>query len=103
MPYLNVIVFSFILWLIFEPLFNKILYLFKNKSLSAVITVFLIFLFIFLPLVFIGFQFFNEIKNYLNNFNNEQVVNLNLNLGGFKYLKNLLNQFNVDLQNFINS
>jgi len=98
-PYLNVIVLSFILWIIFHPLFNKFLKIVKNKNLASLITVILIFCLIFIPLFFIGFQFFNEIKSYLNDLNNNK--NFNVYFNGPDYLKNLFIKFNINIQEFV--
>jgi predicted PurR-regulated permease PerM len=98
-PYLNVIVLSFILWIIFHPLFNKLLKIVKNESSASFITVVLIFCLIFIPLFFIGLQFFNEIKSYLNDLNNNK--NFNIYFNGTDYLKNLFVLFNIDIQEVV--
>ena len=99
-PYLNVIVLSFILWIIFHPIFNKILSIVKNKNLASFITIILILFFIFTPLFFIGFQFFNEVKSYLNDLNNNE--NFNIYFNGPDYLNNLFVKLNIDIQKSIN-
>lgn len=60
-PYFSVIIIAGALAIVFAPIHKKILKATKNKqSLSAIITLFLVFLIIITPLFLIGFQVYQE-------------------------------------------
>jgi predicted PurR-regulated permease PerM len=63
LPYLPAVIFAGALAVVFQPIFDRLLNLFKGRrSLATWGTLFLVALIVFLPLFFLGYQVVNESK-----------------------------------------
>jgi predicted PurR-regulated permease PerM len=95
-PYLNSIILSFTLWIIFNPVFNKILKIFKNKTFSAALMILIVFCIIFIPLFFIFLNLLKEVQ--------QNILSGDFNFREFSSNRfYFLNQFNIniDIKNYL--
>ncbi|MEA3399408.1 MAG: AI-2E family transporter [Patescibacteria group bacterium] len=102
-PFLYTLILATILGVIFLPIYRRILKWTKNrKNLSSLITILIILVFIFLPLIFLGIQIVNESSQLYFYLANADVSNLGNNF--FLKINNLLpeqfqNTFDLNFAN----
>jgi len=73
-PFFNILVLSTILALLFMPLYNRVLSLFKGgKSFFALLIVFFAFIFLIVPVLFFGLQILGQIQNLFTPIQNGEV------------------------------
>ncbi|MCX7589760.1 MAG: AI-2E family transporter [Patescibacteria group bacterium] len=91
-PYLNSIILGFVLWFIFRPWFIYLLKIFKNKTITSFLMVFIVLIILIFPFFILGLEIYNQIQN-ISNFN--FLLNLDKYFINNKYLS-FLSDFNSD-------
>ncbi|MCS6789248.1 MAG: AI-2E family transporter [Patescibacteria group bacterium] len=92
LPYLNSIILGFVLWFIFRPWFIYLLKIFKNKTITSFLMVFIVLIILIFPFFILGLEIYNQIQN-ISNFN--FLLNLDKYFINNKYLS-FLSDFNSD-------
>lgn len=101
-PFLGVLALAGVLSVIFHPVFKKINEFFKIDWLSSFIVIVLMAIFIIIPLIFIGWQIFQEAQGLYLNFSDNSMSYINtVNSSIEQPLRNLIPNFSFDIGLYI--
>ena len=97
-PFLSVLALAAILSLAFQPLYLKILRLFKFESLSSIVVIVLLAIFIVIPLALLSWQIFQEAQSLYVQISGANISYLN-DLASFieEPIRNYIPGFSIDL------
>jgi predicted PurR-regulated permease PerM len=101
-PFMGVLALAIILSIALQPVYEKIKHVFKYEGLSSLIVILLLAVFIIIPLLFLGWQIFQEAQSLYAHISGEKLAYLEkiANLIE-KPIRNYIPNFSIDLNVYI--
>ncbi len=102
LPFLNVIVLALTFFIIFRPLYERLLKIFRqSRSLAAITTIIVVCAVIIIPLIFLSFQIFGEAKQiYISVINSNGVFLEKISISIQSSFQKIVPNFSFDLNEY---